>query len=126
MSLSLFEQKEKVSLLVNIGSGAISAGLVAFVVEQKPTIIYSVFLPFKIEEAPEKDKLVSAMESLLEQVLTLVVKNGLSQPYWKGKSKHINSALVSFSSPWFVSKIKNIELQKDKVFLINQTLDRKS
>ena len=121
MSLSLFSKQEKVSLLVNIGSGAISAGLVARSAGQKPTIIYSVYLPFKIEEAPEKNKLIGTMESLLDLVLSLVVKDGMTLPYWKGKSKHISSGLVSFSSPWFVSKIKNIELQRDRAFLINQT-----
>jgi hypothetical protein len=119
--MSLFEKSEKVSLLVTIGSGLISAGLVAFADGQKPTIIYSVFLPFKIEESPEKNKLASTMNSLLGQVLSLVIKDGLSQAYWKGKKKHIYSALVSFSSPWFVSKIKKIELQEGKAFVVGQS-----
>jgi hypothetical protein len=121
MSLSLFGQKEKVSLLVNIGSGAISAGLVAFAGGQKPTIIYGTYLPFKIDDSPEKNKLVGVMDSLLGQTLGLVVKEGFSLPYWKGKKKHISSALVSFSSPWFASKIKNIELKKDKAFIVSNS-----
>lgn len=121
MSLSLFEKSEKVSLLVTIGSGMISAGLVTYSISQKPTIIYSVFLPFKIEESPEKNKLASTMNSLLDQVSSLVIKDGLSQAYWKGKKKHILSSFVSFSSPWFVSKIKKIELQEDKAFVVGQS-----
>lgn len=119
--MSLFSNSEKVSLLITVGSGAISAGLVEHDAGQKPTIIYSVFLPFKIEDAPEKNKMVSALDALLGQVLSLLIKEGFSLPFWKGKSKHIASAMVSFSSPWFVSKIKNIELQEDKAFIINQT-----
>ncbi len=119
MSLSLFSKQEKVSLLVTIGSGAISAGLVAYSTGQKPTVIYSVFLPFKIDDAPEKNKMTSAMDSLLDQVLTLVVKNGFALPYRKGKNKHIHTSLVSFSSPWFYSKIKKIELKQDKSFVIS-------
>jgi hypothetical protein len=77
-------------------------------------------LPFKIEETPDRDKLVGTMDSMLEQILLSVLKDGFAQTYWKGKRKHISSAQVSFSSPWFVSKIKNIDIQKEKLFLINQ------
>ncbi len=119
MSPSLFVKQEKVTLLINIGSGAVSAGLVSFGIGKKPTVIYSVHLPFKIEKNPEKNKLAKEMDLLLGQTLALVVKNGMNLPFWKGKNKHIHSALVSFSSPWFIPKVKKIELKKERFFIIN-------
>lgn len=119
--LSLLGKKEKVSLLIDIGNGAISAGLILFRDNLKPKHIYSIKMPFLIEENIKNDVLLQSMNTLLDQVLIMISKNGFTQAYLKNKKAYISSVLVSFSSPWFVSRSKNIHLDQDVPFVITKS-----
>ena len=112
MSFSLLSKKEEVNLLLHIGNGNISGGLVKFKNGQKPTLIYSVCL--------DSDKSPNSLSSLLGEILASIMKKGLSaMPAHAGQpGGKIFSVLVSFSSPWFVSEAKNIHLVQNIPFVI--------
>jgi hypothetical protein len=85
-----------------------------------PRIIYNTRLPFSIVEKIDSVKLQTGMNTLLDEALGQMVKF-LASPKGNEKiTKNISSVLVTFSSPWFISKTKHIQVTKDKPFLITK------
>ncbi len=60
------------------------------------------------------------MSTNLEEQLLAISKEGFTHTYWQGKSKTIESAIVSFSSPWFVLKTKHLVISNEKDFLVSE------
>ena len=120
MIFSLLKKNEKISLLLDIGNGTISAGLVSFVADSKPSLLYLTSIPFTSVEKPNSDKILLSMNTLLDEILTLITKKGTSQSYFKGKEVKISSVLVSFSSPWFISRSRNIHLIQENAFIVTR------
>jgi hypothetical protein len=116
----LNSNNEKVVILVDIGNGSTTGSIVVFSNNEKPRFIYTVKKFFLISEKVEGDKLEVEMLSLLEQMLQNLTKKGLEHRYWNGKRKKFDRILVSFSSPWFISKTKSLHLEKDKEFVITK------
>lgn len=119
--LSLFRKNtDEVSLLLDIGNGSITGSLVLFRKGSKPDFLYSLEVPFIISEKPNVSKLAEDMVGLLQTLLQDTMKLGFRHKYWKDKTKKIDGALLTFSSPWFVSKTKHIELSNDSSFVITK------
>ena len=119
--LSFFEkEKEEVSLLIDIGNGTIQAGLASFSKGKLPKFLYTVKLPFPVLGAPDIKRLSTDLSTLLDSVLTAVVKEGLSNLY--KKNKKLRHTLITFSSPWFISKTKQIHISKARAFYITEWL----
>ncbi|MFZ2620919.1 MAG: hypothetical protein WAX85_02640 [Minisyncoccia bacterium] len=113
-------KNEEISLLIDIGNGSIGGAFVLFKERSVPKILYNVRLPFAIVDSIDSSKLLSNMESLLEETLSNLFKKSLLHKDWEEGSKKISSVLVSFSSPWFISKTKNIHIKEDKPFIISR------
>lgn len=119
--LSFFsKQKEEVSLLLDIGNGSITGALVLYRKGDIPEFLYSAEVPFIISEKTNASKLVEEMSGLLQILLDETAKQGFKHSYWKSKTKKVDGCLVSFSSPWFVSKTKHIELSNTVPFVITK------
>jgi hypothetical protein len=98
-------------LLIDVGNGSIGAGLVVFSKNKIPKSIYNVRLPFSILEKIDASKLESGMGLLLDDVLGNMSK--FIPP-------NLSSVLVTFSSPWFISKTKHIHTEQDKPFVVTK------
>ncbi len=108
-------------ILIDIGNGSTTGGIVVFPKNEKPRFIYVIKKFFLISEKVEGEKLEAEMHALLEEMLSTMTQKGLEHKYWVGKKKKFDRILVSFSSPWFISKTKSIHLEKDKEFVITPT-----
>lgn len=114
----LSERNNEVSLLVDIGNGSITASLVLFLDNKKPKFLYTTKSSFVVLEKPNAAELVDSMNRILDETLNTLVKDGFGNKYWSNKSKMVSRALVCFSSPWFIPKIKHIQIQRDSAFVI--------
>lgn len=119
MSIFSFGKKESMSLLVNIGNGGISVALVGFAKNQLPKVIYSTSSEFKSEKS-ETTRLPSDAIELLDSLIKNTFDNSYSNVNWKNKSKNISNVVLSFSSPWVISKSKVIHLSKEKPFIVSK------
>jgi len=111
---------EEKSILIDIGNGTITGSIVVFENNKKPLFVYIVRSFFSISEKLEAQKLEHEMTALLEQTLKNIMKNGFSGKYWDKKRKTIDKVIISFSSPWFLSKTKTIEISNEKEFVITK------
>lgn len=109
LSILGLEKKETV-LLIDIGNGSITTALVSFSKNNLPKFLYSSTKSFVVSEKPEALRLSLEAGSLLETLLSETVK----------KSKNLSCVLVSFSSPWFVPKVKNVFLLQKAPFIITK------
>lgn len=113
---NLLGKKEELALLVDIGNGSVGTALTLFQKGNKPKVEFSLRSPFTISKKPGSGKLISQMNTLLDQTLSLLMRNG-SVLIAKNK---ITSALVTFSSPWIASKTKHIEISLGTSFNISE------
>ncbi len=122
MSLfSLFEDPKKdVTLLIDIGNGSIALAFVLFTPDSNPYVLYSSRLPFVMAEKIDEAQLLSSTATLLSELLKRAMLEGFTDEYWKNNSKHFRHALISFSSPWFVSKTKHLHLEQKDTFIITE------
>ncbi len=120
--MSFFRKENgEVSLLIDIGNGSVTGSFVLFKTKDTPLFLYSLSLPFNITEKPDATRLLENMLTLLDTLLATSWKSGFTHTYWKGRKKQISKVLIAFSSPWFVSKTKHIELSKEKDFIISKS-----
>jgi len=117
---SFSKKEEYVSLLVDIGNGNVSASLVVFSITKKPFIFCTTQSPISIALEPHADALLSSMIATVDAVVGEVLSFGFTHTYWKGKEKKIHDALLSFSSPWFLSQSKRIHIAEEKAFVITE------
>ena len=111
---------EEVAFLIDVGNGTVTGAVVVYKKEQKPKFIFVVKKYFSTSEILESKKLSSDMSSLFEETLVLLTTKGFEHRYWKNKSKKVSKIMISFSSPWFLSKTKNIHITNDKEFSITE------
>ena len=113
--------KEEVALLLDIGNGSITSSLVLFRQDALPEFLYCVQRPFTIPFKPEGARLVENMFVLLDSTLDATIKDGFKGKYWKNRRTGISKVLIAFSSPWFLSKTKHIQISKEKEFFITKS-----
>lgn len=116
----LSNSEEDNVILIDIGNGTITGGLSVYNKNSKPTFYFCVKKYFSTTDKLEIKKFENETISLLDEVINQIIRQGFSNKYFKSKSKKIKNVLVSFSSPWFLSKSKNIELSNDKEFVITK------
>lgn len=118
LSFSFLEQeKENISLLINVNNGSINTALVSFRQNKVPKFLYSIEMPF-VGEKPDIMKLSEGMSSLLDSSLEEIITVGWENSGLKGRK--LSHVVVSFSSPWFILKTKNIHLSKDDIFVVTK------
>lgn len=115
----LLEKKEEVSILIYIGTNKVSASFVSFSKNKKPKVLLSVKVPFPSGVKVDESLLTQKMLSLLEESIVNVIKNTTKIPALKGKV-NIKSVYINISSPWYISKIQNINIKQEKQFVITQ------
>lgn len=119
--LSFLGNKDKESsILIDVGNGTLTGSIVVFEKNKNPLFVYVVRSYFSITEKLESQKLEVEMLTLLEQTLDNILKKGFEGEYWQTNKKKINNVLISFSSPWFLSKTKTIEIANEKEFMITK------
>ncbi len=109
-SFSNSKKGQGISLLVDIGSGSVAVAFALFKVGQLPKILSSIRLPFTVTEKPDAENLLQNMSGALDQLLEETIISGF----------HPSSILITFSSPWFVSKTKHINIAETTPFLITE------
>lgn len=114
------KQLEDFVILVDVGNGCITGGLCVFSKNEKPCFYYVTREFFTTEDKIDIKRFESDMINLLDNVILSITKNAWSHNYFKGKRKKISKILISFSSPWFLSKTKAIHLANDKEFVITK------
>ena len=121
--LSIFKiEKEEVSLLVDIGNGNIQAALVSFSKGRLPRFLHIVKLPFIVAQELDLKRLTNNLSTLLDSVLTTLIKQGFDSGHWKNKNKKLSRVLVTYSSPWFVFKAKQVHISKARPFYVTGSL----
>ncbi len=121
--MSLFSflntQRKELSILLDVGNGSINGGLALFEKGKTPKILYTVKLPFSIKLDVTGTGLLNEMVLLLDKIIPFVMKkyNSLS----KDERLPISRVLMTFSSPWFALKAKEISLNQEKAFVITRS-----
>ncbi len=112
-------KKEEIVLLIDIGSGSIGGAFVLYAGNSVPQLIYGSRIPFisggqTVSSHPNEDDIKILVDSVLLDLLNV----GFNQDYFKHADKKVHGALITFSSPWFVSKNKKIHIDHDTEFVI--------
>lgn len=112
-------EKEEASLLINIGNGSITVASVLFG-KNKPKFLYTSRHPFVVLEKPSALELANSVGRTLDETLSELMKKGFDHKYWDYRNKKFGRILIAFSSPWFIPKIKHVQIAKDKPFTITE------
>lgn len=120
---SVFNKKSKVTLLLDIGNGSVSSALAIYKGKDIPYIIYSNTLPIYLDLESDIKSISANVEKNLDASILKTLTSAFNDPYFKKNkiSKTVDNALVSFSSPWFAMKSKEVDINKDKEFVITES-----
>ena len=112
----------KLCVVCDVGSATVSAGLVLFVRDTKPTVLWTTKVPFSIAEKPNQNHLEGIMFELLEQTFSLVVEKGLPEIHKQGIQKRLDEVFVTLASPWFIGKASTVKISKDEPFILDEKI----
>ncbi len=122
MSIFSFgDDKEKVSLVVDVGCSTVTSAMVVFSGQELPVFLHSTTLSHSIEDKADAARLIESLLSILDVQLKEIVKEGFKHKYWKNKSKKFSGGIISFSSPWFAIKTKHLSLSHEKGFIVTES-----
>lgn len=110
---------KKASLICDIGSASVGMALVDFSTS-KPTILFSTRVPISIQDTFELSSLEPLLVSFFDESLRLIEKAQKSGGIQEGSGRHIDTAHLFFSSPWYVAKSTSLQVLKDKPFFLDQ------
>lgn len=113
--------KEKYSLVFNIGSGSLSGGIIKFTEEPGENIVYYAkeIIPFQQDISVPRH--LELMKSALEKLAHKIQAEGLKKiNTGKNKNVRISQVFYTFSSPWSISQTKVIRLNESKPFRVNK------
>ncbi len=114
---------DHLSLVCYIGSATVSASVVRFSEKVKPTILASVSLPISLVDDHKVASLETKVLSLMEQALVSLVSKEIPKLGSAViKRKKIGYAQVVLSSPWYISKSAQINISKEKSFVLNDSI----
>lgn len=124
MAFSFFnkqKQNESLTLLVDIGSASVGAGLVIIENGKTPRIVASVRESISFQEVLSSQRFLFAMNQALDRVLKSL------QEKTKTTGAPVN-IFCTLSSPWFLLKTRNLSVVKEKEFeiterILNQFID---
>ena len=107
----------RLALLIDIGNGTITSGLVLFGKNNLPRFLYGMNTPFVVKDKVSAAELFSSMKTVLDSVVATTIKQvSNNQPL---KNRNIENTLISFSSPWFITKTKDVHISEEKPFLVD-------
>jgi cell division ATPase FtsA len=109
-----FGKKEKISLLVDIGNGSVAVALALYSDNEKPKILYTIRKSFNIFDIPDDQKTVENMFSLLEEIFKKILEDKIV------KRNNFSNVLVSFSSPWAITRTRIVNISQDRAFIITK------
>ncbi|KND47611.1 MAG: hypothetical protein AB201_01610 [Parcubacteria bacterium C7867-006] len=122
MSIFSFgNEKEKVSLVIDVGSSTVTSAMVVFNAEELPTFLYSKTATHPVGDKADANRLIESLLSILDLQLKELVKEGFNHKYWNNKSKKLSGGIISFSSPWFAIKTKHLSLSHEKDFIVTES-----
>lgn len=105
-------------LVCDIGSATVALALVD-TSKTTPEILFTTKVPMVVQEIFDQDKLEQALIAFFDQAVKKVT-DALHSELAHIPFKHIGSASLVFSSPWYATKISTIVMQKDEPFLLDQ------
>ena len=111
--------QEEISLLIDIGSGSIGVALASFQKRRLPKIFYGSRSSFTVVEKPDASNLREGVKTILNELLSKMMKY---RDETKTAALRMTTILITFSSPWFVSKMKGIHFLEDNSFSITQSM----
>ena len=106
------------ALLITIVNGSIDIASVLFG-HDKPKFLYTSRHHFVVLEKPDAKELSDSVMRTLDEILSDFSKKGFDNKYWDYKEKRISNVLVALSSPWFIPKIKHLQISKNSLFTIS-------
>lgn len=92
-------------LLVDIASSSIGVGLSGIREKALPELIFTARVPFAHSESFDFKLIEPAMMMALKGVLGAAFSGGTGLLRQRGYPAHLDHAIISFSSPWFVSEL---------------------
>lgn len=107
--------KSKLAVICDVGTASVSVGLVQYMSDDKPKILYTLRVPITIQDKPNIKDLPLVIERYLDEAfheLSLDIHN--KDEIRNLKSKKIDTVHVIFSSPWFVTKTQSIHIENSK------------
>lgn len=114
------------SVVFNIESKGISGSLVKYSKDALPTIVYSATDYFSSKNMLDIPNLTEDMAQVFDALLLDIIKNGFSDKAGGERlDGKIGSVVVTFSSPWFFQKTKNIEVLSDQEFIVTENFLKK-
>lgn len=117
-NVPMFGSSKEHDLLIHIGSGSVSGALVVLNNAGKPHILHtqSADFPVKEKENIQAEVLIIHMLSALHTVVTAL---------WKIHRHNVSNVHIIFSSPWFSSFSKSIDVKKDAPFVVQPKIVEK-
>ncbi len=118
--LSFGKKQEQVSLVVDVGNSTVTSSLVLFSGNDLPVFLYTVTDSLAVGDKADASRLLESFRTTLDIQLANLTKNGFTNKYWNDNEKVVRSAIVSFSSPWFMLKTKHLVITNEKDFVVTQ------
>jgi len=115
-------KKEHPSLIIDIGNATVGGALVKFIKNQKPQILYSYRESIVHKIKDDNSKLKADTLKTLENVLKIILRDGVVGLINKKKVLKISSLHYVLSSPWILSKIQNLHKKDEKPFKVTESL----
>ncbi|MEK7163272.1 MAG: hypothetical protein AAB775_00990 [Patescibacteria group bacterium] len=116
--MSLFSPKAELSLVFDIGSSSVGAGLVRLARGETAQIIYSTREFFPYQEKVDPDRLFRNMIETLKWAHQKIISEGTARLTGTG-FRHVNAKRMfySFASPWSITQTKTLSVKKEKPFV---------
>jgi hypothetical protein len=96
-------------LLIDISSNSVGVGLSGIRNGSLPELAFTTRIPFAHRADFNLDHIERAMLFALRDALAVTFREGLHQLNKRGFPGHMNHCIISFSSPWFISKLGGSE-----------------
>jgi cell division ATPase FtsA len=124
--MSIFSKSDSgLTILCDVGSGSMTVSLVLYSKYSQPTFLYTVTKGFTVPDKPDSFKLVDNMLSSLDELILKVVDESSVHSKKTKETNEIQNVVLSFSSPWFLPKTKQIEINEEKPFVITEAYLKK-
>lgn len=114
-------RNETLCAVCDVGSATVSAGLVLFSPDKKPSILWTTRVPFSVVEIPNQRHLEAVMFELLENAFSQIVSTGLPFIHSQGiREKKVEQVFLTLASPWFSAKASSVSVVKDDPFILDE------
>jgi len=116
-------RNETLCAICDVGSATVSAGLVLFSQDKKPSIVWTTRVPYSIGEKPDIRHLEAVMFELLETAFTQIVSEGLPFIHKQGiREKKVEHLFITLASPWFSAKASSVSIHEDEPFILDEKI----